>query len=185
MPGLAADKAALRRSVLARRDDVPAAERAELSARITRHLLDLPAFAAAGTVLAYLSIGTECDTQAFVAAVLGQGKRLVLPRVERAARRLQLFHVSDLARQTTAGTWGIQEPVPGRCPPVEREEVSMVLAPGIAFTPRGDRLGYGGGYYDRLLRDWPARPPVIAAAFAYDVRIDSVVTEDGRVQPPS
>jgi 5-formyltetrahydrofolate cyclo-ligase len=131
-----------------------------------------------------------------VAAVLTQGKRLALPRADRAIRRLQLFQVTDPAAQTAAGTWGIREPVPERCTAVEREEVSLVLAPGVAFTPQGDRLGYGGGYYDGLLRDWPARPPVVSAAFALqvlpelptgpnDVRIDFVVTEDGLLRPTS
>lgn len=150
----------------------------------------MPAVASARTVLAYLSFGSEYDTGQLVAAVLARRQALVLPRVDRAMRRLQLFHVTDLEAQTAAGTWGIREPVPERCAPAEREELSLVLAPGVAFTPQGERLGYGGAYYDGLLRDWPARPPVIAAAFALqvlpqlptgpnDVRIDMVVTEDG------
>jgi len=173
---------------------LPAVRRAELSERITRYLLGLSEFAAARTLLAYLSFGSEYDTAELVAALLTEGKRLALPRVDRAMRGLQLFHVTEIETQTTAGTWGIREPVAERCSPIGREEVSLVLVPGVAFTPRGDRLGYGGGYYDRLLRDWPNRPPAIAAAFALqvvqdlptspnDVRIDFVVTEDGVLQP--
>jgi 5-formyltetrahydrofolate cyclo-ligase len=190
MRPLAADKAALRRSVLARRDALSPAQRAQLSARITDHLLALPSFSAAQGVLAYLSFGGEFDTGVFVGAVLTQRKRLILPRVDRANRRLQLFEVADVEAQTAAGTWGIREPVPERSLPASKKNISFVLVPGVAFTPRGDRLGYGGGFYDRLLAEWPGRPPVVAAAFAVqivetlpmgpdDVRIDAVVTEDG------
>lgn len=192
----AADKAALRRSILAKRDALPVAQRARSSAAITAHLLDLPAVAAARAVLAYLSFGSECDTQALVDALLAHGKQLILPRVDRANRRLELFRVSDPRAQTAAGTWGIREPVPERSVPAIRKEASVVLVPGVAFTPSGDRLGYGGGFYDRLLAAWPGRPPVIAAAFAIqivgslpmgpdDVRIDLVVTEEGRLAPSS
>jgi 5-formyltetrahydrofolate cyclo-ligase len=190
MPAPAADKAALRRSILSRRDAMSAGERTQASVAITRYLLDLPALESARTVLAYLSFGSEYDTGGFVEALLAQGKRLMLPRVDRPNRRLELFFVSDPSSQTAPATWGIHEPLRDRCPPASREDAGLVLVPGVAFTPRGDRLGYGGGFYDRLLGGWPARPPVVAGAFGVqvldslpmgpdDVRIDAVVTEQG------
>lgn len=186
----AADKAALRQAILARRDALSSIQRAQLSAAATGHLLALPAVKVARAILAYLSFGSEYDTLGFVETLLAQGKRLILPRVDRGNRRLDLFQVSDPQAQTAAGTWGIREPIPERSVPASRDQASLVLVPGVAFTPQGARLGYGGGFYDRLLADWPGRPPVIAAAFAVqivaslpmgpaDVPIDAVVTEDG------
>jgi 5-formyltetrahydrofolate cyclo-ligase len=190
----AADKAALRRFLLSRRDALAPVQRIESSDAITRHLLDLPAFSSAKAILAYLSFGSEFDTQVFVDALRAQGKQLILPRVDRGNRRLELFRVSDLLAQTAAGTWGIREPIPERSVSASRTEASLVLVPGVGFTPHGDRLGYGGGFYDRLLASWPGRPLVVAAAFAVqivgslpmgpnDVRIDAVVTEDGWLEP--
>ena len=190
MAALADEKAALRRSILARRDATAAPERARLSTRITEHLLSLPAFAQAGCVLAYLSFGSEYDTAQFVAAVAAAGKRLLLPRVDRSKRRLQLYEVVDPASQTGPGTWGIREPIADRCSPAQREAAALVLAPGLAFTAAGERLGYGGGFYDRLLADWPRHPLILAGAFSlqivpqlpigpHDARMDRVVTEDG------
>jgi 5-formyltetrahydrofolate cyclo-ligase len=194
MAGRAANKAALRRLILARRDRLSAEGRLAAGAAITRHLLDLSTFRAAKVVLAYLSFGSEYDTGGFVDTLLTQGKRLVLPRVDRANRCLQLFQVTDPKAHTAAGTWGIREPVPERSLPARREEASFVLVPGVAFTAFGDRLGYGGGFYDRLLADWPDRPPLFAAAFTLqvvevlpmgpsDVRLDAVVTEEGLLTP--
>ena len=65
----------------------------------------------------------------------------------------------------------------------------LVLVPGVAFTPRGERMGYGGGYYDRLLSRFAQRPPLVAAAYALQIReqlplsendraVDLVITED-------
>jgi 5-formyltetrahydrofolate cyclo-ligase len=185
---LRAEKAALRRAVLARRDALPDAARTDLSRRLTATVLAQPGLAMARSVAAYLSFGSELDTAAFVAHVLGAGKRLVLPRVNREQRRLDLHFVGDLARDLVPGVWGIREPSPERCPPATLQEVDLLLAPGVAFSPGCDRLGYGGGFYDKLLAGRGAHPLVIAAAFDLqivaslpvgpdDVPVDMVITE--------
>jgi 5-formyltetrahydrofolate cyclo-ligase len=173
------------------------AERVEFSRRTTDQLLRLPAFASAGAVLAYLSFGSEFHTDAFAAAVLAQDKRLVLPRVNSAHRRLELFAVADLALDVAPGVWGIREPRLDRCATATAGQIGLILAPGVAFSPRCERLGYGGGFYDRLLSQWPARrPPVVAAAFSLqivdvlpigpsDVPVDLVVTEDAVYKRPT
>jgi len=84
--------------------------------------------------------------------------------------------------------WGIREPDPQRCPPADTAEIDSVLVPGVAFTPSGGRLGYGGGFYDTLIRGWPSHATLIAPAFELQVvddlpfgpddqPIDAVVTE--------
>jgi len=189
LDALGADKVALRRAVLARRDALAEHERADFSRCITQSLLREPAVQLARRVLAYLSFGSEFDTSELLDALHARGAALVLPRVDRQRRVLTLFAVNDLAADLVPGIWGIREPLPERCAHVERDEtIDLVLAPGVAFTAHGDRLGYGGGFYDRLLGDWPQRPPVIAAAFEvqivddlplgpHDVPVDRVVTQ--------
>jgi len=190
LPGSITEKASLRRAILARRDALGAPERNAATRRITDQLLRLTEFHSAGAVLAYLSFGSEYDTTEFVAAVLARGKNLALPRVDREQRRLEVFLVTDLARDITPGIWGIREPRPDRCVPASAAQIGLILAPGVAFTSRCERLGYGGGFYDGLLSRWThPRPPVIAAAFGLqivdalpmgpaDVPVDMVVTED-------
>ena len=190
MSGSIVDKALLRRAILARRDAVEAPVRSESSRRITDQLLMLPSFDSAAAVLAYLSFGSEFDTGAFVAAILAQGKRLVLPRVNKQLRRLELFAVTDLARDVVPGVWGIRELNPDRCNAAAADQIGLILVPGVAFTSRCERLGYGGGFYDRLLSEWSGRrPPAAVAAFKLqivdtlpmgptDVSVDLIITED-------
>jgi len=119
---------------------------------------------------------------------------LALPRVNRHTMQLDLFWVDDLENQLAAGMWGIREPVVERCERVATVfEVEFALLPGVAFTRDGGRLGYGGGFYDKLLaqlQDAPSAqcPALVAAAFtmqfvpelpleATDVRVDCLVTE--------
>jgi 5-formyltetrahydrofolate cyclo-ligase len=171
-------KQALRRRMLAARAALAPAEHSRLSLAITARLLNFPAFERAGCVLAYLSFGSELDTHDFVSALLARGCRLVLPRIDRAHRRLTLHYVTAPETQTSAGVWGIQEPDPSRCAVANREEIEAVLVPGVAFTPRCERLGYGGGFYDTLIGEWPAKPPLIAAAFPLQV-VDDVPVGPG------
>ena len=180
-------KAALRKEILAARDALAAAKRHELSAEITAQILTLDAYRNARRVLAYMSFGSEFDTAALIADALTAGKALCLPRVDRATRRLVLHRVNDVARDLQEGIWAIREPH-ADLPHADLAHIDFVLLPGVAFTPRCERLGYGGGFYDRLIPGFPSRPPLVAAAFgvqicervpldANDQRVDVVLTE--------
>lgn len=190
-----ADKNALRKQVLARRDQLGVADRRSLSERITKRLLALDSYGSASCVMAYASFGSEFETGDFFADALARGKTLVLPRVERDSRVLQLYQVRDPARQLVAGVWGIRQPRADLCPLVPASQLDFVLVPGVAFTRQCQRLGYGGGYYDRFIRSFARRRPLVAATFSLqilpelpvsesDQRVDCVITEDatyGRV----
>lgn len=190
------DKVTLRNRILAQRDALSDESRAAMSVRIAERMIAVPAIAAARCVLAYLSFGSEFQSDALLAALNARGTRIVLPKVERKARRLRLFHVHDIAAETAAGIWGIREPREDRCLEARLEDIDVVVVPGVAFTRRGERLGYGGGFYDRLLGNWTPRPPCIAPAFAmqvvdtlpvdaHDIPVDLVVTESDSLARPA
>jgi 5,10-methenyltetrahydrofolate synthetase len=180
-------KAELRQAILARRDAADASRRSRDSQTIMQKLCALPAYRAANVVAAYASFGSEIDTSGFLARILADGKQLVLPRINRAQRALELRHVADLRADLVSGVWGIREPAE-RCPLQSLAKVEFMLVPGVAFAPSGARLGYGGGFYDRLLASLDRRVPRIAAAFQlqmmdqlpegpHDERVDIVVTQ--------
>lgn len=180
-------KAALRQAILARRAAADVSSRSRYSQAITQKLCALPAYRGASVVAAYASFGSELDTSEFLGRVLRDGKQLVLPRINPAQRALELRHVIDLGADLVSGVWGIREPAE-RCPIMSVTRIELMLVPGVAFTTSGARLGYGGGYYDRLLATLDPRVVRIAAAFElqmvdhlpegpHDQRVDQVVTE--------
>ena len=147
----------------------------------------MPEYRAADVVAAYASFGSELDTSEFLVRILADGKQLVLPRINRAQRVLELRQVDDLGADLVAGVWGIREPAE-RCAILSPSAVEFMLVPGVAFTASGARLGYGGGFYDRLLASFDRRVARIAAAFDLqmvdqlpegprDQRVDRVITE--------
>jgi len=180
-------KAAVREAVLRRRAALPEVERAALGARVLDTILRLSAYRRSMVVLAYASFGTELPTDHFLRRVLADGKKLLLPRVGREG--LDLHEVRDLDKGLAPGKWGIREPVPDRCPLARPAEVGFALIPGVAFDGRGRRLGYGGGFYDRLLSGAISEGvPLVSGAFEVqmvdevpvgpgDVPVDVVVTE--------
>jgi len=181
-------KQALRRQIVAERAALDAHERERLSGLITSRLLQLPELERARCVLGYLSFGHEFSTERLVASLRERDVAVVLPRIDRAAHRLDLYRVQDISLDTTPGVWGIREPDPQRCSPAQADEIDVIVVPGVAFTKAGARLGYGGGYYDELLSRWQHPPRLIAPAFelqivpelpttSRDWPVDVVVTE--------
>ena len=153
-------KTALRTRVLARRAALSPEEVVERSQRTVERLAALRAFREAKVVLLFASFGTELRTEGLIERCLAAGQDVVLPRVVRSPRHLGLHVIRSLGEDCEPGCWGIPEPVPGRCVEVGPREVDFAVVPGVAFDLRGNRLGYGGGFYDRLLAEfrldlWP------------------------------
>jgi 5-formyltetrahydrofolate cyclo-ligase len=177
-------KRRLRRSVIARRDALPASERAAASAAIARTVLSLEEMRDASTVHLFASFGSEVDTSPIIERLLETGRRPVLPVVVRNEWTMEHAAIGSLA-DLMPGFRDIPEPR-ATCPRVEPEEIDLVIVPGVAFGRGCGRMGYGGGFYDRFLAACPA--PRIAVAFGvqiveqvpcdeYDLPVDAIVTE--------
>ncbi len=182
-------KRELRKSIIAKRDMLPGAVRAAMSLVITNKITGLDRYRMAEVVLAYMNFGSEFETEGFVRQVLEDGKALLLPKLRNDRSGLDLHFVTDLEDGLEAGTWGIREPRGGD----SIEDFSLIdfiLVPGVAFSRSGARLGYGGGFYDRLLVNKRSDAASIVAAFSLqmvdeiplegnDIPVDAIITEAG------
>lgn len=115
-------------------------------------VLALPAYLRTRLMHTYVSsLGNEMDTRLLIQCALEQGRRIVVPVVRRKSRRLRHAEIGSL-HDLRPDQWGLLSPMPGR----ERwvrdiTAIDLVLVPGVAFDTNGNRLGMGGGYYDRFL----------------------------------
>jgi 5-formyltetrahydrofolate cyclo-ligase len=192
-------KQAIRQRIIADREQLTAAERARLSQAISERIANLDAYRTANTVLAYMSFGAEFSSDEWVQQALRDDKCVLLPKVNRATNELDIYRVSNLQHDLAPGLWHIREPLVERCAKINTlEEVGFILLPGIAFGRDGARLGYGGGFYDKLLarikNETPGCcPALVAGAFAIqlteglpqeatDHKVEWVVTESETIQ---
>ena len=145
-------KLGIRKKLLALREQLSPDVRAACSEAISARIFKLEIYRQANAVLGYMNFGAEFASELWIQQVLADGKKLALPRVNRHTNQLDLYWVDDLENQLESGLWGIREPVVERCEQLTTlNEVEFALLPGVAFSRNGARLGYGGGFYDKLL----------------------------------
>jgi 5-formyltetrahydrofolate cyclo-ligase len=145
----AAAKEALRQRVAALRRTLVADKRAAHAAAMNALLTEQPAFRDAKVLLAYSALRFEIDPRAAVERAWAEGKTVVLPRIVQETRALTL-HVYEDGDELVESGFAIREPR-AEAPQLAPEQVDLVLVPGLAFDARGHRLGFGQGFYDRLL----------------------------------
>jgi len=131
----------------------PREEALAKSSRIQDILFELPEFREAKAVSFYVTKpgSGEVDTEQMIKASLGTGKRVMVPVVDKMAKRLVLSELKDFDAELTPGAFNVPEPKPSYLRPVPSRECDMIIVPGVVFDMHGYRLGFGGGYYDRLL----------------------------------
>jgi 5-formyltetrahydrofolate cyclo-ligase len=180
-------KAVIRKAILDQRDALAPEERALRSLLIKESLFRLPEFLAARSVMFYVSFRSEVETHAMIREALASGKMVVVPITDMKDRRLVLSRLEDFDTDLAPGTWGILEPKQEKIRPVSCRDVDLVIAPGAVFSEKGWRVGYGGGFYDRLLKDY--NNCVVALAFEMqilndvpfmperDIPVDYIITE--------
>jgi 5-formyltetrahydrofolate cyclo-ligase len=157
-------KREVRRRVLAARDALAREELEATAEAVARRVIGLPELAEPRTVLAFWSFGSEVPTGPLLAALAGGGHRVVLPRIARGDLELRTWSPGEPLEPTA---FGAMEPVGGAL--VAPAEVDVVITPGVAFDRAGARVGYGGGFYDRLFLR--TRPDALRVAVAADVQI--------------
>jgi len=168
--GKSLDKAALRRSILAGRARVGADEARLAGLAAAGHVSGLAKWRNASEVLVYFAFRGEIDISPLVADLWRRDVRVLAPRCRPdEAGMLDLACVTCL-EELAPGTWGILEPRPERCPPLDRFAPDVALIPAVAFDRKGNRLGFGQGYYDRLLAG-PAFAGTLLVGVAHDFQI--------------
>ncbi|OFW61331.1 MAG: 5-formyltetrahydrofolate cyclo-ligase, partial [Actinobacteria bacterium RBG_19FT_COMBO_36_27] len=129
---------------------------------------------------------SEVNTTIIIREALKSKKNIILPRVYN--NKLELYFVTDLSIQLKNGVYNIMEPVTELCKPAKISDIDVVVVPGVSFDKKFNRLGYGGGYYDKILSHIPEKIKKIALCFdiqivdalpvsEHDIKVDTIITE--------
>lgn len=182
-------KKELRRKILKGRNTLPREKIVEASQVIAIRLQSIPDYQTAKTIMFYVSSGNEVDTSGMIRAALANKFRVAVPLVRPETRDILSVLISDPDRDLSPGFKGILEPNFDSNRELSPREPDLIIIPGVAFDPAGNRLGMGKGYYDKFLKS--ARPDALKIGLAFenqivsalpvhenDVRMDRIVTED-------
>jgi len=168
------DKAEVRNELLRKRDRIPPEVRKVKNRLIRERLLSLAEFKNASVIFFFASFRTEVDTTELIKTSLSDGKRVVLPKVKKDTQELLLYEITDFG-QLSPGYMNIPEPLVQDVQ-MSINDVELVIIPGAGFDILGNRIGYGGGYYDRLLAGLQKPVPVIAPSYEEQV-VDVIPSE--------
>jgi 5-formyltetrahydrofolate cyclo-ligase len=189
-------KKELRKKVQELRDSIDPELRGSLSARVAENLWSIPEFAAAESILFFISFRSEVDTIPMIRRALDEERAVCVPSTDSDHKAMQACRIFDLENDLQLGNYDIMEPKPECLRPVPPNELDVVLMPGVAFDFTGARLGYGGGYYDRFLEKCSPRCMLIAIAFElqmvehvpcadHDHHVHKIVTEKRVIDCPT
>ncbi len=157
------DKKALRREIREKKRAMTEGEIVSRSERLGELFARSEAYQNAATIYGYLPYNQEVRTVPMLEQALRDGKRVAVPKIY--GDTMQFIYLEDLS-QVEKNEMGIPEPILDM--PVAEDKTALVLMPGLAFTKQGDRMGYGGGFYDRFLAEEPNHPTI---ALCYDFQI--------------
>ena len=182
------EKKLLRQELLAARRALSEEERARADRAVALAFLSLPEYKAAKKVLLYASYGSEVDTYAIARAAVAEGKTVAYPLccADTHTMRFLVCPPDELE----SGYRGIPEPSES-CPEVIADSNTVCVLPGLAFDPNGGRMGYGGGFYDRFLAEFPGISVGLTRKIsethipceAHDVPCRIIVTEKEVIRP--
>lgn len=173
-------KKEIRKRILMLRDALPPDKRLRSRTLLTERILGHQWYYLADAILLFVSFGSEIDTSLIMEDAFRSKKRVYVPKImpsaEKGKERMEFYRILS-RRELAEGYRGIMEPAK----PQDRErflyseeqtDKTLMLMPGVAFDPVRNRLGYGGGFYDRYLED---KPRLRTIAIGFDCQMVSAI----------
>lgn len=191
MDDILMEKKKLRSDILSIRTGIPEDQILKDSETIISKLKGLRAFQNSTTISCFIDFKKEVITKGFIQYALDTGKRVLVPIIIKepdGRKTMKASQLLDLAEDLESGTMGILEPKPEKRRFVDPCEIDFFVVPGLAFDVHKNRLGYGAGFHDVMLKQ--LRPDCETAAVCfdfqvfehipvkeYDVRVQQILTE--------
>ena len=165
------DKKELRRQIREQKRAMTEEQIVEASRKLGELFCQCEQYKAAKTIYGYLPYNQEVRTVAMLEQAMRDGKRVAVPKCY--GDEMKFLYMDDLSL-VEKGYAGIPEPIADE--PVADDPTALVLMPGLAFTKEGNRMGYGGGFYDKFLAAEPGHP-TLALCYEFQM-LDALETEE-------
>lgn len=159
-------KSTERKNTLNKRQAISPEYLSQASSKICKHIINFDKFQSSEYIACYYPFKNEVNT---LSLIKDKTKKFLFPKVVKGSKKLRFYHIDSL-EQFKVGTFGVMEPS-SSLQIVDIDKIDMFITPGVAFSKRGERIGYGGGYYDTSLSYM--RPDSITIGACLDIQIIS------------
>ncbi|MGI6705387.1 MAG: 5-formyltetrahydrofolate cyclo-ligase [Clostridia bacterium] len=182
-------KEGIRKRILDIRGRMTPEDRGRKSKIIGQKLQGMGFYKKAAIIMGYMDFRNEVMMDHILKEAKREGKRILLPICVPRDRSLLIAEVSDFERDLRPGAYGIQEPrLEHASLQIDPKEIDIIIVPGVAFDPKGCRIGYGAGYYDRFLACLSSKTLKLGLAFQeqivshipadnHDIAMDIIITD--------
>lgn len=143
------EKQKLRKKYNTIRDNIKDKKKSQI---ITNKIIEMEAFKKSKVIAVYKNFKSEVDTTKLIEYAINQGKIVALPKV--CGKDLKFYRINTCHDILVKNTFGIEEPVKDETNFIEKNQIDLIIVPGICFDKENNRLGFGKGYYDRYLKDY-------------------------------
>jgi len=178
----------IRKEVLKERDALSKIEIEEKSAVIFESLKSQKTFSSAENILSFMNFGSEVNTKKINEYLIENKGFVILPKVDMKTMTMTLYKINHFDA-FECSKYGIWEPVEHAYPIFKPSELDFIVCPGVVFDKLGYRIGYGGGFYDRLLQSIKSDCHTVGIGFElqvrakvpkedYDQKIQALITEE-------
>ncbi|MYL47957.1 5-formyltetrahydrofolate cyclo-ligase [Halobacillus litoralis] len=167
--------------------EISVKERLQIEAKMHESLFESAIWKNASVVGITLSQTHEWSTEPIIEEGWRAGKKMVVPKCIPENRQMKFYHLEKYD-QLERVYFGLREPKPEESALVKKNDIDLLVVPGLLFDEKGYRIGYGGGYFDRFIEGYRGKTLMIASVRQkysplpyeeFDQRVEYVLTENG------
>lgn len=184
------DKKKIRNEIIKMREILSLELRKEKNELILKNLLESELYKKSTKIFTFINYGSEVETKNFINIALKDGKRIFIPKTIKATKEMKAVEISSLDN-LKPDAWGILEPCDFERE-INKNLLDLIIVPGAVFDRKGNRIGYGGGYYDRYFSNINLEINKIALAYElqlvdyieaeeHDIAVNYIITENGLI----
>lgn len=181
------EKKNIREEVIKKRESLSLEIRKAYDEVIFKHLIISDIYKKSKRIFTYISFGSEVDTKRFIKYALSDNKEIYVPKTNKANKEMVAININSLDNMDV-DKWGILEPKSINKNKIG-EVFDLVIMPGVAFDRRGNRIGYGGGYYDKYISKINLQCTKLVLAYdlqivnefkneQHDIKVDYIITNN-------
>lgn len=169
------DKSSIRKKIISERDKIDIKEKRYKDNKIKEKLMETKYYKECEKIFIYIGFGSEINTYEYIQDFFKDNKRIFVPRTNIKNKTMEAVEINDL-NNLEKNKYGILEPSLDK-EQIDKNEIELIILPGVAFDKVGGRIGYGGGYYDKFLKNVSSK--AIKVALAYDLQVlDKIPMEE-------